>query len=243
MRIKYITEDDLNTIKANLNSVYKEVVKTDDKSLNDFFNKENIIRETANEISDFSLDMSQPAEKAYLTDAENCKRVYGHMKFLSDSQASDERIWAAYTFSVFLNYMKYRWPAKSAIDLNNNYLFGYSRQRSLFRNGVSRLWWIGRMSYDESRDDPYELTEFLCKKQDVIESICGRNVFNNQDIRLATLKALFDADKSGIKIERILVRDIAKYVNLLAGIYLIDAFDKDEIYSKICKKIGFQPKG
>lgn len=123
--------------------------------------------------------MSQPDGKESLTDVENIQRVYNHMKFLSDSQASDERIWAAYTFSEFLDYMRYRWKASSISDLENRYLFGYSVQRSLFRNGVSRLWWIGRFTYDETRLDPYELTRFLCKDQDYIENICGRNIFNN----------------------------------------------------------------
>ena len=165
--------------------------------------------------------------------------LYNHMKFLSDSQASDERIWAAYTFVEYLDYMRYRWPATKTEDLNNRYLFGYTMQRSLFRNGIARLWWIGRFTYDEKRNDPYELTKFLCKEQDYIESICGRNIFNNPEIGLATISALYDAEKAGIKIDRYVVRDIGKYVNLLAGTYLLDTFTKEEVYEKIKKKLNF----
>ena len=46
------------------------------------------------EIKDFSLDMSADPKKAFLTEAENAIRVYSNLKFLTDSQASDERLWA-----------------------------------------------------------------------------------------------------------------------------------------------------
>ena len=51
--------------------------------------------------------MSQ--ERPTSTDVENIRRVYNHMKGLSESQASDERIWVAFTLSEGLDYMKYRW--------------------------------------------------------------------------------------------------------------------------------------
>ncbi len=239
MRIKFIAEDDLNTIKSNLNQIYKKVIKNKECTITELLDKENLIKESSMEIDPFDLDTSQPKENVTLTDYENTKRVYTHMKYLSDSQASDERVWAAYCLSENLDYMLYRWPANNAADLNNRYLFGYSSQRSLFRNGMSRLWWIGRSTYDSTRDDPFELTQFLCKNQDFIESICGRNVFNNPNIGLGVLSALYDADKAGAVINQETVRDIAKYTNLLAGTYLLDLMDRNEIYEKIKKKIGF----
>lgn len=239
MKIKYITEDDLYAIKSNLKGILKNVIQDQSCSVSDLFEKENLIKETGMEIKDFRLDMSQPRGNESLTDAENVQRVYNHMKFLSDSQASDERVWTAYTFSEFLDYMIYRWPARNTVDLQNRYLFGYSIQRSLFRNGVSRLWWLGRFTFDETRTDPYELTKFLCKDQDYIESICGRNIFNNPDIGLAVIAALSDAEKNNITVNRDVVRELAKYVNLLAGTYLLDALNREEMYDKVRRKLGF----
>ena len=232
MRIKYLTEDDLNAVKSNLSGILCDVIAEDGKSLNDFFGRDNLIKETQFEINDFKLDMSQPDGKESLTDVENIQRVYNHMKFLSDSQASDERIWAAYNFSEFLDYMRYRWKASSISDLENRYLFGYSVQRSLFRNGVSRF------TYDETRLDPYELTRFLCKDQDYIENICGRNIFNNPNVGFATISALYDAEKAGVVVNRELVREVSRYVNLLAGTYLLDTLSEEEIYQKIQNKLG-----
>lgn len=237
MRIKYLPEDNLNFIKSNLSSILKRVVRNKECSVSDLFGDPAFIHSTSMAIDDFQLDMSQPIGKESLTDIENIQRVYNHMRFLTDSQASDERIWAAYAFSECLEYMRYRWPATRIEDLENRYLFGYSIQRSLFRNGMSRLWWIGRFTYDSNRADPYELTKFLCKDQDYIENICGRNIFNNPIIGNAAISALYDADKNGININRETVRDIGKYINLLAGTYLLDSLEKEEVYGKVCKRL------
>lgn len=239
MRIKYIKEDDLSALRQNLPQIYDAVFLSGEMTIKGFFENDELICETAILVDDFKLDMSQPKGRESLTDVENIKRVYNHMKFLSDSQASDERLWSAYTFSEFKDYMCYRWPAKSASDLENRYLFGYSAQRSLFRNGISRLWWLGRFTYDDSRENPYELTEYLCSNQDFIETICGRNIFNNQVIGNSVIVALYDAHVAGVVTDRETIRDIAKYVNLLAGTYLIDTFTKEEIYNKIREKLGF----
>ena len=239
MKIKYITEDDLNAIKSNAATILRQVILYKEKTIEEALDNDALIKKSTFEIEDFKMDMSQPKGKENLTDQENIQRVYNHMRFLSDSQASDERIWAAYTFSEFIEYMRYRWTSTDVNDMKNHYLFNYSNQRSLFRNGISRLWWIGRITYDDSRMDPYELTKFLCRDQDFIESICGRNVFNNFNISNPTIKALFDADKSGVKVDRSLVRNISKYVNLLAGTYILDALEEEEIYQKVKKKIGF----
>ena len=141
MKIKYITEDNLNSIKSNLSSVLKKVVQDKECTISELFTDSAFIKSSPMAIDEFRLDVSQPVGKESLTDIENIQRVYNHMKFLTDSQASDERIWAAYTFSECLDYMRYRWPAVRTEDLENRYLFGYSIQRSLFRNGMSRLWW------------------------------------------------------------------------------------------------------
>lgn len=236
MRIKYITEDGLITIKGNIKTVYKGLF-VEDNSLSVALNEEGIIKNTPFEIEDFKLDMSQPVASSPLTDIENVKRVYNNMKLLSDSQASDERVWVAYTLEHFLDYMKYRWPAKNTSDLANRYLFNYSQQRSLFRNGVSRLWWIGRCTYDESRPNPYELTEYICKNQDLIETFCGRNVFNNPLIINPVLSAFMDAEKEGYDVTRDVARETAKYMNLLAGTYILDMFEKQDLYDKTYHKI------
>ncbi len=238
MKIKYMTEDGVLAVRNNAAVIAKRLISERHMTVQELLGNDNVIVETAFEINDFELDMSQEKGKEPLTDLENIKRVYNNMRNLSDSQASDERIWAAYTLSEEIDYMRYRWGTANAGNLLNRYLFSYSPQRSLFRNGVSRLWWIGRATYDSKRTDPYELAEFLITRdQDYSEAICGRNVFNNSEISKATVSALLDAEKDGIEIDRNLVREIGKYMNLLAGAYVLDVLDYAVIYDKASEKI------
>ena len=241
MKIKFITEEGLITAKNNYKIIYDKIIKSNSTQLCDLLNDDNIIRESAIEIDPFDFDMSQ--NDPVKTDVENIKRVYGHMKGLSESIASDERIWVAFTLSEGINYMRYRWMPKNENDKFDRYFFkktDNTSKRPLFRNGISRLWWIGYETYDTNRTDPYELTEFVCNKdQDFINQLLDIGFSSNTTISRAVIGALVDAQKSGIIINRDLVRAISQYINLLGGIYILDCLTYDEIYSKVKDKIGF----
>ena len=197
--VKFISEEALLEIKNNKAVLYKEVV-SGKKTLQEAFNSEKIVRETNIASDDFELDMS--ADRPETTDVENIKRVHKHMSALSESQASDERIWSAYTLSVFADYMRYRWPAESETAMMNHYFFSYSPKRSLFRNGIARLWWIGHLTYDAS------------------------------SIVRAVIKALMDSEAEGVPVDREVVRKASEYINILGGTYLVDALSFDTVYTK-----------
>ena len=242
-KIKFLTEDSIEFLKRNSGDLYRTVILSGEKTLEEFIGDVGQIKETSFEMDEFVLEMGQPVGKEPLTDAENVQRVYSHMKALSDSQASDERIWIAYTLQEQLSYMQYRWKVSSAEEMMNRYFFNYSKNRSLFRNGIARLWWIGRVTYDEKREDPFELTKFLCNHQDFIETICGRSTFNNPTVQRATLNALYDILKDRKNDNREIIREIAKYVNLLAGTFIVDMLTYDEIYDKVYRKLTELVKG
>ena len=228
--VKFISEEILLELKNNKAVLYKEVV-SGKKTLQEAFRSEKIVRETNIPSDDFELYMS--AEKPETTDVENIKRVHKHMSALSESQASDERIWSAYTLSVFADYMRYRWPAESETAMMNHYFFSYSPKRSLFRNGIARLWWIGHLTYDASREDnKFALTEYVCSKQDHINLLLDINFGNNPDIVRAVIKALMDAEAEGIDVDRDVVRKTSEYINILGGTYLVDALSFETVYNK-----------
>lgn len=234
--IKFISEDALLEIKNNHTLLYDNVVSSKKQTLEEAFQNDMIIRDTSVHADEFQLDMS--AEKPELTDLENVKRVYKNMSMLSESQASDERIWAAYTLSVFADYMRYRWYPDSETAMMNRYFFSYSPKRSLFRNGIARLWWIGHLTYDPDRaGDKYELTEYICRRQDNINLLLDINFGNNPSIVCAVIQSLIDAEKSGMTIDREKTRKLSEYINTLGGVYLVDAFSYDMIYEKSMEKL------
>ena len=189
------------------------------------------------EIPDFSLDMT--ADRPFLTEAENVKRIYENLCFLSDSQASDERLWAGLCLGPFWDYVKYRWEINKKCTVANvqqHFFFGFGARRSLTRNALSRLWWIGRLTYDEKRSDPWELTKFVCESSDYIMHILERNTSNNTTIIRPFLDAIIEAKAQGLPIDTNIVGELAKYLNLLGGIYILDCLPEQRIYEKVLIK-------
>lgn len=237
MKLQFVSYDNIDAIKSNL-PVWVNRFKEDSS---DWLNTElgnALLSDTKfAEAPDFALDMSE--EKPFMTEAENVKRVYGNLCFLSDSQASDERLWAGLCLGPFWKYVKYRWEIDKKCTVSNvqqHFMFGFGARRSLTRNAISRLWWIGRLTYDETRTDPWELTKFVCENADYIMHILERNTSNNPIIIRPFLSAIIDARKDGLQIDTNIVGDLAKYLNLLGGIYILDCLPEKKIYDKIYAK-------
>lgn len=237
MKLQFVSYDNIDAIKSNL-PVWVNQFKEDSS---DWLNTElgnALLSDTKfAEAPDFALDMSE--EKPFMTEAENVKRVFGNLRFLSDSQASDERLWAGLCLGPFWKYVKYRWEIDKKCTVSNvqqHFMFGFGARRSLTRNAISRLWWIGRLTYDETRTDPWELTKFVCENADYIMHILERNTSNNPTIIRSFLSAIIDARKNGFQIDTNIVGDLAKYLNLLGGIYILDCLPEKKIYDKIYAK-------
>lgn len=230
MNAKFIKQEDIAQLYGNIGELYKQVV-CGGKSLEEYLGKEHVVLDTNIPIEEFTLDMSE--SNAVLTDLENVRRVYKAMMGLSNSQASDERIWLAYSFGVFKDYMNYRWPAKEESTIKNRWLFGYAAKRSLFRHGIARLWWIGRCTYDKGRADPFELTAYVIMKQDIINQLLDIGFNGNKELVLSIIEAIRDAEKEGKSVGREEIRSVSRFVNSLGGMYLIDSWGHDEIYQRV----------
>lgn len=231
MKIQFLSGDSITAIKANLNGLRTKFGSGNEWFFN-FFDGKSPFKDTKYDIEDFQLDMSQ--DDPFLTEYENVRRVYTHLKFLPDSQASDERIWAGLCMGPFYDYVRYRWKideTSSAKTIEQHFFFGYGARRSLTRNALSRLWWIGRLTYDNERE--YELTKFVCENADNIMHILERNTSNNPDIVKAFISAVIDAKSTGKQIDTNDIGELSKYLNLLGGTYILDCLPSSVIYDKI----------
>lgn len=238
MKLLFVSYDNIDVIKTNL----KEWADNFKLSSSEWLQNEmgnTLFSDTKfSEIPDFSLDMS--SDKPFLTEAENVKRVYSNLSFLSDSQASDERLWAGLCLGPFWEYVKYRWDINKKCtegNIKQHFLFGFGARRSLTRNALARLWWIGRLTYDEGNaQDPWQLTKFVCESSDYIMHILERNTSNNVTIVRPFLKAIIACRAMGLPIDTNIVGELAKYLNLLGGIYILDCLPEQRIYDKILAK-------
>lgn len=237
MKLQFISYDNLDIIRSNLPHWLDKFKETDASGLEGEFEGHLFSDTKYGEIPDFYLDMSQ--DKPFMTEATNVEHIYGNLKFLSESQASDERLWAGLCFGPFWSYVKYRWEIEkkcTVANIEQHYMFGFGARRSLTRNAISRLWWIGRLTYDESRADPWELTKFVCESSDYIMHILERNTSNNPVIIRAFLDAVLEARNKGLAIDTNTVGELAKYLNLLGGIYILDCLPAEKIHAKILAK-------
>ena len=233
MRLTFLEEDSMLALKSNLPSLYPRFALPSPEWIMEYFGRSPFI-ETRYKVESFQLDMSQ--DKPFLTEFENVKRVYNRLRFLSGSQASDERLWTGLCINHFWEYTQYRWNIVSNCTedkVKQHFFFGFGARRSLTRNAISRLWWIGDLTYDSSRSDPYELTRFVCENADHVMHILERNTSNNRMISRAFISALLDARKEGCRIDTNVVGDLSKYLNLLGGTYILDCLPEEAIYEKV----------
>lgn len=190
-------------------------------------------------ISSISLDMSAEKGKESSTEFNNVKSVYSALKFLTDSTASEERLWAALCLGPFYSYVQYRWgnSLKSINGILQHFFFERPNRRALSRNALARLWWIGRLTYDEKRNDPYELTRIVCSHADFVLHFIERNTSNNLHIIRPFLEAVLEEEKKGIIINTTDFGELEKYLNLLGGMYVLDVMPEEWIKEKTIIKI------
>lgn len=240
MKIQFVKWDNLNSIKKNLTINAEKFAE----SSNDWLQKEygdNLFVDTKYNIPKIELNMSQPVETAYLTDVDNVQEFYGKLRTvgLTASEASDERLWAGMCLGEFWAYTQYRWNIKRnplPKQVEQHYFFGAGPRRSLSRNALARLWWIGHLTYDETRSDPFELTRFVCEKADNIMHIIERNISNSRTITHASVSAMLKARNEGFDINTDVVGELAKYLNVLGGTYILDCLPFEKIYDKTLAK-------
>lgn len=238
MKIQFISYDSIDEIKTNLSAWSNNFCKDSSEWLIDEFEGKLFLDTKYGEIPDITLELSEKDQ--FSKEAVNAQRVYEGLKFLSDSQASDERLWAGLCLGPFWKYVQTRWnicknPTPS--NILQHYFFGFGARRSLTRNAISRLWWIGRLTYDENREDHYELTKLVCENANYIVDALERNTSNNPMIVRAFLDAVLEARKAGIKIDKESFAEMSKYLNLLGGTYILDCLPAERITNKILSKV------
>ena len=240
MNLIFIKEKDLKELKANLDFYCKFFLDDTNNNLVKELNQDLLVQSKLKT----GKELEQMFEEGKFPDVENdfeySKLLYENLKNLSDSQASDERLWAGLSIGPFWNYVQKRWNLKETNNLvtsvKDHYLFGYGPRRSLIRNAISRLWWIARLTYDEQSQDHYHLTKFICSNSRYIGDILERNFSNNPNIIQPFLLAIKDGqDKYIISTDN--VRKLALYIDQIGGSFLLDCLAPTTIQKKISDKI------
>ena len=165
-------------------------------------------------------------------DAENAILLFSALRNLTPVQAMEARLWTYLTHVTYWSYMVARWGnVKPDVILDRFFLRG-GGIASLVRNGISRLWWSGYLTYDGNRSDPFELTRVLFSKQDIHTGLLERSLGKSPTIRRATLEYFKNNSQ---KIERlggwsITVQKTMRDLNTAGGVYLLDALTTRQVH-------------
>jgi hypothetical protein len=256
MKLYMMKKSSLETIKTNLKTCYAYYYVED---TNDWLKEicgENPFIEIA-DVDEFELSnlgLSYEKKSKGLVDLENCKIVYSHLKnVISPSQASDERLWAGLCNSTFYKYVKDRWgyngeikgsKEKNVNDIMSRFFYARSGTRhSIYRNTLSKCWWIGRNVYDDKnkknhfwRLDALGANDFSTKISDIFLS---NNFASNQQISDGVIGAIAYFNEKEIPLNmKEFLRPSMQLLNALGGTLVLDGLSSEEISDIIIDNIN-----
>lgn len=243
MKIHFMKDDALAYFKGNVANNLNHYLDKDNKWIYEKyagFKGADIspFEEFKLDVPEFQMDMS--TEKAENTDFTNVQILYSALKCISDTQASDERFWVGLAHAELWEFMRYRCKLSEERMKENkiltNYFFNYGNKRSLIVHPLARMWWVGRLIYNEKSKSPFEALEYMRNDFGTkVLSLFSSNFTNNPHITRAILIAIATLEKSNFKVSRSAYLEILRYVNALGGIIILDYLTEDELKNKIIK--------
>lgn len=244
MKLHFITANALEALRVNLRDNLRHYTDNNNDWIYNYFDSESPFIEYKQEFPEFKLSFSSTEDVGKI-DVRNTITLYTAMRSLTDSQATDERLWSGMCHCDFWSFLQERWQVKDYHDLNDShirtrYFFAKDKKRSLITNSLSKLWWVGRLTYDDKRADPFELTKYLANDYATKTLIIfSNNYISNHDIAVGLFSALKYLEANNYKIKGKTNRDIyyeaTKYLNILVGTYILDYFTSNEIEDRIIK--------
>lgn len=243
MIIRYLKEDSVELLKRYDLEENAKLYNGDNTWLiTKYINKgkELFGKYEAKQFPDFTLK----AENGIADDYENMKIVYESLKELTDSQASDERIWSGLAHNYCWEYMQKRWPLPEKIEdrnahILNNYFF-WNSTKAVFLNGISRLWWYARYTYDEKRDNHYELTQYICNNDingKIFPLLACKFASNPEVFKNIIYSVKNFEEENKINLSREQFNELKKYLNRLSGKMVLDILTYREINDKIVEEL------
>jgi hypothetical protein len=237
-KLKFLKLSSLDRLRSNIAANQKRYMQ-DEPFLNDYFAGASWYVESNILIPD-KIELQIPESKTELLDLENTRIIYSALKHLTPLQAADHRLWGYFTHVSHWQYMRERWPAEQYVGkerfkevMNERYFYLSDRSRALLRNGMARLWWYGYCTYDEKRSDPFELTGALLKKLDVAQNFAENAFGRNVDVIKTLLEVVLEREFY----EREPVRDLARYINSIGGVTIIDTIPREDLREMFTAKI------
>lgn len=184
--------------------------------------------------SSAALTLDCRKKKPHLRDSENALRVHDHLSALTPHQAAEERLWVYLCHVEGADYLRQRWLGRrpgtkeEAARRVRNHFFVRDARGLIRDNGISRLWWMGKIARDVDEQEPRRFLDIVLHRQDVRSSLLERPLVS-RNVRI--LRAIYelmrerwDGDRKDRSLfQRSHFRAWMRGINLRGGVVLLDA--------------------
>jgi hypothetical protein len=237
--IKYMTDEALETLKANTDTVTGKIIENPDSSdwLKSFVPGDLYVTKKY-EIEEFVLRVPKD-EKDRETDIYNSILLYERLRHLPLYVLTDERFWCWMNFEMgYKVALKYMPVKKGSSVFKDHWLFTQGKRRGLFFGVLSRCYFRVALSEDPSLEDPYELTRFVIENPLRFRELTWRSFSSEKRIVHGALKAEKRVHVEYPQMEENTKHfaEIAKHLSKLGSVMLIDCMTEKDIEEYVYKK-------
>jgi len=246
MKIHFLKDDALSALKINLSNNVSNYHLSTNEWIYNYFQGENPFVQFKTEVDDFVLNCSAEKEQGK-SDVQNAIILYSAMRNITDTQATDERLWSGLCHGDLWYYLHERWNTNNDVvlkkeDIMTRYFFAHNKRRSLFTNTISKLWWLGRLTYNQQKADPFELTRYFEKDFSTkMLVIFSSNFMSSKNVSHGMLSALFELENEGFTLKDRAKREVyyeaTRYLNILGGTTILDYLSSEEIKERVLKHL------
>lgn len=186
MKLHYLSDSLLASLKTDLQKNIARYQDEDSSWLHHYSEGKGLKHplETAIEVESFPELLK--ADGTALDDIDATMLLYQWLNSLTPVQARDERLWTWLTHTYGYAYVRARWESvkekdkkdPAAIVMDRFFLHGRG-VGAISRNALSRLWWFGFLTRDQSREDPFRYTRALLSYQNIPVGLFERSLGKN----------------------------------------------------------------
>lgn len=164
--------------------------------------------------------------------------LYEAYRDISPLLASNETFWAYLTHTDFYLYTQKRWPNVKIGTASTNYILDhwFVGNNGLLRNACASLWWCIYNSIDETRENPYELSEILFSNYTLRVTVFGSGILiRHREAMIGILEFLKDNPDVCQSIE-VRGQFITKYFNRLGAVKQLAFLDRG-YFKYVCEQM------
>ena len=238
MKLKYFTSSFENELILKIKDNFEKYQNEDDPWVDKFCPRNKISLDCG--IDAVLPKLIYPESRTDLHDAENVKKIYLNLKSLNVQQAMDGRLWSYLCHITYWKYMKKRWRAVSINQVHDRYFIrSKNSSRPLIHNGISRLWWFGHLTFDDSLDDPFELTNIMLEYQEIQAALLERSFGKIPSVR----KAFLEIMKNNLKLLKTksanpIIKDLGAFLNKIGGVSFLAFLSKETVKERLQDRIN-----